>query len=126
VAETAPGDGRTLKVQVVPPPGAELLGVQITGLASARVEGRLVPLDQGALDVRFFAPPAAGVEISIRAASSAPVLVRAASQRAGLPAEATPALGARPPDRMAKPGMLPPWEPLLESDRTIVARSATR
>jgi hypothetical protein len=52
--------------------------------------------------------------------------VRAVSQRAGFPAEATPTVGPRPPGWMAKPGTMPPWDDLLESDMTIVARSWVR
>jgi hypothetical protein len=119
------GAGRALRLRVVPPPGAEVLAVQILGAASARVEGRALPSVGTGLELRFYAPPAAGVEIEIAAPSPAPVEVRAVSQRGGFPAEAR-SPGPRPPEAMAKPGMMPPWDDLLESDMTIVARSSTR
>jgi hypothetical protein len=52
------------------------------------------------------------------------VEVRAVSQRPGFPAAAKPEMGPRPDGLMAKPGMMPPWGKLLESDMTIVARTA--
>jgi hypothetical protein len=115
-------EGRSLEIRVLPPPGAELIAVHVGGLASARVEGRVVPLLHGALDFRFHAPPAAGVQISVETAAGRPIVVRAASQRAGFLVQTAPSLGERPPDRMAKSA----WDPLLESDRTLVVRSATR
>jgi hypothetical protein len=102
-----------------------VLGVQVPAAVSALLEGSPVPIDRGGLTLRFFAPPAAGVEIAITTASMDRVVVRAVSQRAGFPAEAG-APGARPPEAMAKPGMMAPWDVLLESDTTIVARTSTR
>jgi hypothetical protein len=108
---------------VVPPPGADLIAVHVDGdLVSARVEGRAVPVERGGLSFRFHAPPAAGIVIELAPAAPGPITVRVVSQRAGLP----DGPGPRPPGWMAKPGMMAPWDELLESDRTLVARTSTR
>jgi hypothetical protein len=113
------------RVRVVPPEGAELLAVRIDHVAATRVDGERLPVDDEAASFRFYAPPAAGVEIELtRTPSAGPVTVRAASQRSGFPRGASP--GTRSPESMPKPGMLPPWEGLLESDTTVVAVSSTR
>ena len=125
---TAPATsvGAEVRLRVDAPVGTELLAVHIDGLLWARVLDHPVPLQGGALDLRFFAPPPGGVPIAVGAASAAPLSVRAVSQRSGFPAHATPSVGDRPPELMAKPGMMPPWNALLESDHTLVAVSATR
>ncbi len=127
VGDTPAGSGREVRVLVVPPTGAGLLGVHVDGLLWARVADHPVPLQGTSLEVRFYAPPAAGVALVMGTASPAPLTVRAVSRRSGFPVGATPAVSAqRPPELMAKPGMMPPWDALLESDATLVARSATR
>ncbi len=113
-------------LRVAAPAGTELLAVHIDGLLWARVEDRVAPLKAGALEIGYFAPPAGGVLITAGTASDAPVTVRAVSQRSGFPSQVTPPIAARPPSLIAKPGMMPPWNPLLESDSTLVAMSATR
>jgi hypothetical protein len=116
-------DGRASRVRVVPPPGGELLAVRVDGdVVSARVEGRGVPVAGHGLSFRFHAPPAPGIVIELATRGAAPLTVRAVSQRAGLP----DGPGPRPPGWMAKPGMMAPWDELLESDMTIVARTSTR
>ena len=124
--DTPAGPGRAVRLRIVPPPGAVLLAVRATDVLSARVEGRSLSASGGALAFRFYAPPAAGVEVEITTASRAPISVQVVSQRAGFPADVTPAPGPRPPEAMPKPGMMPPWDDLLESDMTIAARSAAR
>jgi hypothetical protein len=126
VSDVAAGARRELRLRVIPPAGAELLVVRVEGVLSGLVGARQVPLDDGALDFRFHGPPARGVEVAASAETGARVTVRAVSQRAGFPADAVPSMGPRPPDLMAKPGMMPPWDDLLESDMTIVARSWVR
>ena len=126
LADAPSGAGREVRLRVTAPAGTELLAVHVDGLLSARVGDRPVPLQGSALELRFFAPPPGGVEIVVGTASRAPLTVRAASQHAGFPANARPVMGARPPDSMAKPGMMAPWDGLLESDTTLVGMSATR
>ena len=108
--------------------GADLLAVRVDGaLRAASVEGRDVPLVAGGLSFRFYAPPAAGIELALTRAPSAragSITVAVVSQRAGFPEGVGP--GPRPPGLMAKPGMMPPWDELLESDMTIVARTSSR
>jgi hypothetical protein len=133
VAEPAPeirwlpaSGGGAVLVRVVAPPAAEVLAVRVDGpIASARVAGKPVSAG-GEVALRFYAPRADGVEIELNPRGPGPITVRALSQRPGFPEGATPQPGARPPERMAKPGMLPPWDDLLESDMTIVARKASR
>lgn len=115
-------------VRVVPPPGAELLAVRVDGaVIAASVEGRAVPLGAGGLSFRFYAPPTAGIELALTRTSKAgagSITVAVVSQRAGFPEGIGP--GPRPPGLMAKPGMMAPWDELLESDMTIVARTSSR
>jgi hypothetical protein len=118
--------GAAVRMRIVPPAGAELLVVRATGVLSAQVEGRSLPFDGSTLAFRFYAPPATGVEIQVTRASGAPIAVQAVSQRAGWPAGITPMPSPRPPEAMPKPGMMPPWDDLLESDMTIAARSSAR
>jgi hypothetical protein len=114
--------GRTTRARVVAPPGAELLAVRVEGATLVRVAGR----DVTGAAFRFHAPPPAGVEMELRRAGAGPVTVRALSQRPGFPEAAAPQPGQRPAAIMARPGMMPPWDGLLESDMTLVARTATR
>ena len=120
----APGDaGRKVTLEARPAPGAELLAVRIEGAQRGHVAGLDATLEDGTLAFLFYAPPAAGVEIALVAAGHGPIVVRVVSQRPGFPAAAKPP-GPRPPDLMARPGSVPPWDPLLESDMTIVARAS--
>jgi hypothetical protein len=122
LADAARRDGHA-RVRVAPPDGAEVLAVRVEGVRSARVDGVPLPSKDDVVAFRFFAPPRAGVEIDLANASAAPVVVRAASQHGGLPAGFSP--GVRPAESIPKPGMLPPWEVLLESDTTVVAVSSS-
>jgi hypothetical protein len=103
--------------RITSPANTELLAVRVEGAAS--IEVAHTPVGDA---FRWFAPPAAGVEIAITPLPRARVTIRAVIQRAGLPAS----VGPRPPALMAKPGKMPPWDDLLESDTTIVARVVTR
>jgi hypothetical protein len=121
LAENPMGRGRMLEVRVVPPPRAEVLGVQIDGsLASVTIDGRQAPPS-----FRYYAPPEGGITLALTTSSSAKVTVRVVAQRAGFP-DAARALDPRPPELMAKPAMMPPWDDLLESDMTLVATTSTR
>jgi Peptidase family M28 len=126
LSDTPSGSGRAIHLRVVPPAGAEMLSVHVEGLHAAHVAGLEAPLQSGALAFRFYAPPADGVEMEIITASTAPAVVRVASQRPGFPADASPAPGPRPADLGARPGMMGSREPLLETDMTIVARAARK
>lgn len=126
VAEPAPeivwlGEASGERVlRIVPPPGAQELAVDLGGTA------RDVHLGDRPLPARFrlVAPPAEGITLRVTI-SRAPLTVQALSRRPGFPAGiAGP--GPRPAGLMARPGMMPPWDELLESDGTIVARSARR
>jgi hypothetical protein len=123
--EAAAGEGRALKLRVVPPRGAHLLGIQVdASLASARVQGRAAPVEAGALSMLYSSPPQDGVEVELTTTSRAPVTVRVVSVRAGFPESVSP--GPRPAGIMAKPGLTPPREELLDSDATLVAAASTR
>jgi hypothetical protein len=100
--------------------------VRMSHVLAATVSGRPLPAPGGTLAFRFFAPPPEGVEIVATMESPQKVRVEAVSQREGFPAGVTPRPGPRPPEAMPKPGMMPPWNPLLESDMTIAARSSER
>jgi Peptidase family M28 len=123
--ETTAGEGRTIRLRVVPPRGAHLLAIQVdAGVASARVQGRAAPVDGGRLSILYSGPPEGGVEIELATASRAPVTARAMSARGGFPEGVTP--GPRPATLMAKPGLSSPRDELYDSDATLVAVSATR
>jgi hypothetical protein len=109
------------QVRVTPPAGAGLLAVRVEGASHLRVDGIPLPAVLGAVSFRFFAPPAEGVLIDLGARAAGPVVIRVASQRAGLPAGLS--AGTRPEGSMPKPGG---WDTLLESDTTLVAVSSTR
>jgi hypothetical protein len=121
------GENGATRVRVTPPPGAELLAVRIEGaMGAARVEGERVWGDGRGLTIRFYAPPATGIVIDLTNAETSPLTVRALSQRPGFPDKASPQPGARPAGLMARPGMMPPWDDLLESDMTLVLRTSRR
>jgi hypothetical protein len=117
--------GATVRLRVVPPPGAELLVARLTGVLSARVEGKDLKVDGGTVAFRFYAPRAAGVQIEVTRTAGGPIAVQAVTQRAGFPA-GIPTPGPRPPEAMPKPGMMPPWDDLLESGMTLAASSSAR
>jgi hypothetical protein len=52
-----------------------------------------------------------------------PAALHVVAQRAGLPA--APELGPRPAELAPKPGTLPPWDELHESDMTLSAKRFT-
>ena len=133
VAEPGPeiawleGEGGATRVRITPPPGAELLAVRVEGaMGPARVEGQRVVGDGRGVSIRFHAPPATGIVIDLTTPERSPITVRAMSQRPGFPDTASPHPGARPAGLMAKPGMMPPWDELLESDMTLVLRTDRR
>jgi hypothetical protein len=95
--------------------------VRIEGATSADVMGERVARAGDAVVFRFFAPPAEGIPMTLALDGDLPVTVHAVSRRPGFPQGAERAPGPRPPGIIARPGMMPPWDPLLESDTTIVA-----
>ncbi|APR79554.1 Peptidase, M20/M25/M40 family protein [Minicystis rosea] len=124
VSEPAPeirwsDDG--LHARIVPPAGAEILAVSADNARFVRVAGETT----SGTSFRFYAPPANGVDVELRRLDKGPVTLRVVSQRPGFPDAASPHPGARPPGFMAKPGMMPPWDDLLESDMTLVAKTST-
>lgn len=126
IADTRDGGGRAARLRVVPPPGADLLVVRVEGgVRSARVAGIALPVIKD-LAFRFFAPPPEGVEIAVESDRAGPLTVRAASRRPGFPESILPRPSPRPPDLMARPGMMAPFERLMESDNTIVARTSKK
>lgn len=116
------------RFRISTPPGAEVLAVlvEVHGLRQASVEGHQVITDLRGLSFRFYAPPATGLVVDLTLREASPVTVSALSQRPGFPDKASPQPGVRPPGLMAKPGMLPPWDDLLESDMTLVAVTSKR
>lgn len=124
VEESRTRAGRALRLRVKAPPGAELLAVEVDGdVIRAEVMAVRASLRPRGLSFRFHAPPEAGIEVDLTTSSPEPITVRVVSQRPGFPDKASPQPGLRPPGLMAKPGMMPPWDELLESDMTLVART---
>jgi hypothetical protein len=116
---------RTLDVRVVPPRGAELVMVQIAAgeIAKVAVQGEpLTVRSTQPFTFYYYAPPADGFVVSLGGVAHA-ARVRVVSQQPGLPKELAAPLGPRPAWLMPKPGMLPPWDELMESDMTVVART---
>jgi hypothetical protein len=110
--------GRTLHLRAFPPPGAELLAIYIDRpVRAARAQGKTIP---GASKLVLYctAPPSSGVDLSLDV-DSGPIRARLVAQLPGLPAMRP----ARPADRVPKPGTLPPWDELLESDMTLSSKS---
>jgi hypothetical protein len=128
VADSREGAMRTLRARVVAPPEAELLVLHAPAdarIASATLAGKPLALSfDGALDLYFFGPPAAGLDLTITCAAG-PIRLRLVTQSSGFPASVTPLVPARPPDTMPRPGSLPPWDELQESDRTLVTTALT-
>jgi hypothetical protein len=114
-------DGTT-RLRVEGPKGVELLALRIEGVASAIIDGAVVPVRNGIAEARYFAPREEGVLVGVTGATPGHLVVRAAVQWQTTPATSC----VRPKNKMAKPGMLPPWSRLLESGTTVVATSATR
>jgi hypothetical protein len=116
---------RTLDVRIAPPQGTELAMVQIEAGAIDRVTVRGEPLavrTTTPFTFYYFAPPPEGFVVSIGGVASS-ARVRVVAQRPGFPPSLAAPLGPRPKTLMPKPGMLPPWDELMESDMTVIARS---
>jgi hypothetical protein len=117
---------RALRLRLTPPPGAEVIGIAADGIASATVQGHPVGTPQNRLSVLYSAPPKGGFEITLDTASPGPVTIRLIAQHPGFPADAAALVGAHPPAIMTRPGMMAPWDELLQGDMTLVAKSFTR
>jgi hypothetical protein len=113
--------GAERQIRLVPPPGAEELAVELDG------DVRAVHLGDRRVSsaFRFHAPPPEGLTLRVTLGGEGPLTVRVLSRRPGFPAGLT-GPGPRPAGVMARPGMMPPWDELLESDGTVVGRSASR
>ncbi len=114
---------RTLDLRVVPPPYGELVVVDVTGgVVGVRAHGRDLGTKNGACVFYYSAPPASGFALSLTVQTAGKVKLRLATQRAGFPPALYGALGPRPEGLIAKPGMLPPWDEMQESDMTVTTR----
>jgi hypothetical protein len=110
--------GRTLHLRAFAPPGAELMALYVDRpVRAVRAQGKIIPA-ASKLVLYCSAPPAAGIDISLDV-ESGPVRARLVAQIPGLPAVRPP----RAADRVPKPGTLPPWDELLESDMTLSSKS---
>jgi hypothetical protein len=109
---------KTLDLRVVPPAHAELVVVNApSGVVSARVQNRALSPRNGALVFYYSAPPSEGFALSLE--TDASITLTIATQRPGFPRVLGDPLGPRPETLMAKPGMLPPWDEMQESDMTV-------
>ncbi len=115
---------KTIDLRVVPPSQGELVVVSVSGgIASVRAHGRALPAKNGACVFYYSAPPANGFALSLDVESAGKVKVRVTTQRAGFPRAFYDVLGPRPEGLIAKPGMLPPWDEMQESDMTVTTRA---
>jgi len=109
---------RSLDLRVVPPAHAELVVISVpSGVTAARVRNRSVPARFGALVFYYSAPPPDGFALSLEAEGE--IAVSVTVQRPGFPRVLGDAVGPRPETLIAKPGMLPPWDEMQESDMTV-------
>jgi hypothetical protein len=121
-----PGGSSRLGLSVVPPKGAELVFVEVSGISSATVADRPTSVAGGRLTLRFWAPPPSGIAMVVTRKGSSQVVVRALSQRTGFPEDVASILGPRPADLAPKPGTVEPWDELWESEMTLVGRVGVR
>jgi hypothetical protein len=110
-----------LELRVVPPPGAELLVVRVRGAVRGEIDGHAVPAHAGTVGFRYSAPPRAGFAMKLDLDAS-PLSIAIAAQRPGFPSALASVIGSRPDTMMAKPGMLPPWDEMQESDATVTVQ----
>jgi hypothetical protein len=125
LSDTHTGATRSLRLRVMLPAGTEIVELAVPPSAhvtDASVQGKRfgVEAGDGWLDLAFFGPPPAGIELGLETASAGTIPLRIIAQARGLPAALTPALGPRPPDRM--PGVIQ-WNELGASDMTLVTTS---
>lgn len=116
---------RALDVRIVPPPGTELAMVQVDAgpITTVTLQGEPLAVRMTApFALYYYAPPADGFVVSIGGVAGS-ARVRVVSQRPGFPPSLAAPLGPRPKTLMRKPGMLPPWDELMESDMTVFSRS---
>ncbi|MCK9795700.1 M28 family peptidase [Isoptericola sp. 4D.3] len=105
VVDAAPaGDARVLTLRVTPGEGERIgtsdtlryVQLNASGVRSATVAGRDVPVDGGVLDTRFYAPGPDGFEVRLTVEAGRPLDLRVVAAGGGL--EDLPGFVARPDD----------------------------
>ncbi|WP_199721632.1 M28 family peptidase [Cellulomonas rhizosphaerae] len=76
--------GSAVSFTVTPKRAVRLVGLTASGVRTATVEGRDVPVTDGTFDVVFNAPPADGVHVTLTLATADPVEVRVTDGSDGL------------------------------------------
>ncbi|HEY3819412.1 MAG TPA: M28 family peptidase [Polyangiaceae bacterium] len=116
---------RSLRLRVMLPAGTEIVELAVppdAHVTEASVQGKRfgVEADDGWLDLAFFGPPAAGIELDLETATTGAVPLRIIAQTRGLPPDLAAPLGPRPADRMPE---VIQWNDLGASDMTLVTTS---
>ena len=118
---------RSVTVHVAPPEGTELAAVYLGAdarVARASVKGKdIAKLPGGGVAFYYTAPPRDGFDVELSLGTAEAARIRVVVQRSGLPAIGSEAQRTRPPGLMARPGTLPPFDELENSDMTVVAKS---
>ncbi|HWJ84561.1 MAG TPA: hypothetical protein VNR62_03980, partial [Cellulomonas sp.] len=84
VVDDVARDGSTVSFTVTPQRAVRLVGLTASGVTTATVEGRDVPVTDGTFDVVFNAPPADGVHVTLVLATTDPVDLRVTDGSDGL------------------------------------------
>ena len=122
LGDSTAGGVRQLRLRVTPGADAWQLRVRVRGaeVASARVDGKpyVIPdkprrASKEGWSLRFFAPPADGIELDLKLTAATPLTVRATTYTLGLPALAAVSAPPRPAELM----------PAHEGDLTVVAHA---
>jgi len=125
LADTRTGPTRSLHLRVMLPTGTEIVELEVppeAHVTDASVQGKRfgAETDDGWLDLAFFGPPAAGLELVLETVSTGPISLRIIAQTRGLPAALAVPFGPRPPDRMPEVSQS---NHLGASDMTLVTTS---
>jgi len=125
LADTRTALTRSLHLRVMLPAGTEIVELAVppeAHVTDASVQGKhfAAEADDGWLDLAFFGPPPAGIELVLEAASTGTVPLRIIAQTRGLPATLAAPFGLRPADRMPE---VIQWNDLGASDMTLVTTS---
>ena len=125
LADTRTDLTRSLRLRVMLPAGTEIVELEVppeAHVTAASVQGKSFAAepDDGWLDLAFFGPPAAGIELDLETASTGTIPLRIIAQTRGLPASLVAPFGPRPPDRMPE---VIQWNRLGASDMTLVTTS---
>jgi hypothetical protein len=120
VSDRDESGARVVGFHVTLPEGTEAALIEVPPASSCRtasVQGRpFGTMSDGWLDLAFFGPPPAGLDLEVTCGTAAKVDVRVLAELRGLPQELAGGMPRRPPDRMAAVGRTP----LRSSDVTLV------